>query len=231
MPQHWHDTTAFGRPMRKFILIALVLLCATIHAADPWSGECVGISDGDTISVMKDGKAVKIRLYGVDCPESGQDFGRRAKEFVADMTFHKTVTVTPTDTDRYGRTVAHIEVDGISVNRALAEAGLAWVYEQYCKTPECREWRMLQAEAKAEKRGLWSRADAVPPWDWRRNGNASPVTPARQPAAGTFSGNIKSAVFHRGGCPGYECKNCTASFASRDEAIAAGYRPCGNCKP
>lgn len=208
-----------------FSCLVFFLLASASLASESWNGECVGISDGDTVSVMKDGKAVKIRLYGIDCPESGQDFGTRAKEFVADMIFRKTVTVTATGTDRYGRTIAYIEIDGVSVNQALVEAGLAWVYEQYCKAPECQEWRELQTKAKADKRGLWSRTDAVPPWEWRRNGKgATTVT-------GDLRGNAKSRAFHRSDCRQYNCKNCTEVFTSRDDALAAGYRPCGECKP
>jgi len=46
-----------------------------------------------------------------------------------------------------------------------------------------------------------------------------------------FHGNTKSKVFHRSGCNDYDCKHCTAGFKTRDEAIKAGYKPCGSCKP
>ena len=51
-----------------------------------WQGKVVGISDGDTIKVLHDGKLEKIRLYGVDTPEKSQAFGQKAKEFTAAMT-------------------------------------------------------------------------------------------------------------------------------------------------
>ena len=50
-----------------------------ISAADDFSGKVVGVSDGDTITVLKDRTPVKIRLSGIDCPETGQDFGSRAR--------------------------------------------------------------------------------------------------------------------------------------------------------
>ena len=55
--------------------------------ADDFSGRVVGISDGDTISVMHGGRAEKIRLYGINAPEKGQAFGNRAKQFVSAMVF------------------------------------------------------------------------------------------------------------------------------------------------
>lgn len=51
-------------------------------------------------------------------------------------------------------------------------------------------------------------------------------------AQGTvFHGNVKTHVFHRQGCRYFDCKACTATFASRDAAVAAGYKPCKVCKP
>ena len=97
-----------------FLVIFILLLPAISFA---WTGKCVGIIDGDTIRVMHLGKAEKIRLYGIDCPEKSQAFGSRAKKFTSDMVFSKIVDVDPVTTDQYGRTVAWISVNGKSVNR------------------------------------------------------------------------------------------------------------------
>ncbi|MDR0646745.1 MAG: thermonuclease family protein [Elusimicrobiota bacterium] len=48
------------------------------------------------------------------------------------------------------------------------EAGLAWVYVQYCKIPQCEDWQKLQEKAKSLKRGLWQEPDPIPPWQWRK---------------------------------------------------------------
>src|SRR5690348_692614 len=77
------------------------------HAGD-FSGRVVGVTDGDTIKVLHNGKAEKIRLYGIDCPEKGQPFGTRAKQFTLATVFEKEVTVQVKDTDKYGRTVADV---------------------------------------------------------------------------------------------------------------------------
>jgi endonuclease YncB( thermonuclease family) len=193
----------------------------------------VGIADGDTISVMWQGKPQKIRLYGVDCPESRQEFGTRARQFTAGLVYRKTVRVTPFEQDRYGRTVAMVEVDGVSLNQALLAEGLAWVYDRYCQVPECSVWQEIQEEARQERRGLWVDPNPVPPWDWRRGGEKrekAPATP-RSPATGPYHGNSKSRVFHQENCPYFNCANCRVVFASRNSAIADGYRPCPRCKP
>jgi hypothetical protein len=55
------------------------------------------------------------------------------------------------------------------------------------------------------------------------------ANPAPPPRAGLLHGNTKSGVFHRPGCSFYEGKECTARFLSREEAVAAGYKPCKLC--
>ncbi len=70
-----------------------------------FTGKVVSVSDGDTITVMHNGKGERIRLHGIDCPEKRQAFGKRAKQFTSNLVFAKTVTVQALDQDRYGRTV------------------------------------------------------------------------------------------------------------------------------
>ena len=90
----------------------------------------MGVTDGDTISVMRDGRAVRVRLEGIDCPENGQDFSQSAKRFTSDMAFGKEATIEVRDVDRYGRLVARVQVGGEDVSLALVQAGLAWHYLQ-----------------------------------------------------------------------------------------------------
>ena len=110
------------------LLLALMLLTPTLTWS--WSGEVVGITDGDTITVLnsKTLKDVKIRLYGIDCPEGGQAFSKRARQFTSKMVYGKVVEVKVMDTDRYGRTMAMIYADKTLLNEELVKVGLAWVY-------------------------------------------------------------------------------------------------------
>ena len=66
----------------------------------------------------------------------------------------KVVEVEPVATDRYGRTVAFVQVENVLVNEELIKEGLGWVYLRYCKLPLCIEWQGLQLAAQLEKRGL-----------------------------------------------------------------------------
>lgn len=130
-------------------------------------GRVVGVHDGDTITVLIDEKkSLKIRFDGIDAPESKQAFGARAKDALSNLVFGKTVTVQVRTTDRYGRTVGRIIVDGTDVNLSMVRAGLAWWYRAYAKNDRALE--AAESEARAAKRGLWSEKDPVAPWDWRR---------------------------------------------------------------
>src|SRR5436305_14660114 len=110
------------------ILVFLIPVRDVVSAADDFTGKVVGVNDGDTITVLKDRIPVKVRLFGIDCPETGQDFGSRAKGATSEMAFGKVVTVHPRRNDRYGRTVADVVLpDGRTLNHELVRRGLAWV--------------------------------------------------------------------------------------------------------
>src|SRR3954454_15089446 len=76
------------RNVGQSLLLTLLLLIPArdaIPAADHFTGKVVGVHDGDTITVLQDRTPVKVRLFGIDCPETGQDFGSRAKAAIADL--------------------------------------------------------------------------------------------------------------------------------------------------
>ena len=62
--------------------LALLAIPSALYV-DNFSGQVVGVLDGDTIDVLHNGKAERIRLKGIDCPEKGQAFGKKAKQFWA----------------------------------------------------------------------------------------------------------------------------------------------------
>lgn len=219
--------------MKHFFLCAAVLLMAATSWS--WQGKVVGVSDGDTITVLRDAHdQVKVRLYGIDAPESGQPHGRASKANLSALVYGKIVEVEPVEKDRYGRLVARISESGKSVNAEQIRSGYAWLYREYCAGPMCQEWGQVEAQAQSMRTGLWSDATPVAPWEWRRGAQSSAENdsgPTLVASAGPYHGNTKSGVFHRPGCQHYNCKNCVAVFTTRDEAIANGYRPCGTCRP
>ncbi len=192
------------------------------------SGKVVSVADGDTITVLDSSNTQhKIRIYGIDCPESHQDFGQKAKQFTSDLVFGKMVEIKVMAPDRYGRTVGVVNIGGKCLNEELVKNGMAWFYGQYCKASVCSQWNQYQEEARNKKIGLWSMQNPIPPWDFRR-GSSKTVTISN---SGAYHGNISSRIFHQPSCKVYDCKNCTAVFQNRDDVVKAGYKPCGMCKP
>src|SRR2546425_6717743 len=151
----------------RFLFMLASLFVASFHSplslAADFSGRVVGISDGDTIKVLHNGKAEKIRLNGIDCPEKGQPYGNKAKRFTSDLAFGKEVTIQDHGLDRYSRTVGDVILpDGRILNRELVAAGLAWWYRKYA--PHNTTLQRLEEEARIAKRGLWADPAPLPPW-------------------------------------------------------------------
>jgi micrococcal nuclease len=135
-----------------------------------WSGKVIGVADGDTITVLRDKQPQKIRLYGIDCPEKRQPFGKRARQFTSELVFGKVVEVEAVAIDRYGRTVAFVRVENVLLNEELIKDGLAWVYRRYCRLPvRDDKWDGLELEARSGKRGLWGESNEIPPWEFGRH--------------------------------------------------------------
>jgi endonuclease YncB( thermonuclease family) len=159
--------------MKQILVLILILAFPPAALAqDHYSARVIGITDGDTIKVLTaDKQQIKIRLYGIDCPERRQAWGNRAREAASEAVFGKDVYIYPVNTDRYGRVVAIVAAPGQeNLNAWLVKSGLAWVYPQYCKRPEiCDRLRALEQEAREDKIGLWADKNPVAPWEWRRN--------------------------------------------------------------
>ncbi len=181
------------------------------------------MTDGDTITVLRTDKAqVRIRLAGIDAPETGQDFGQRAKQAASELAFGKDVTIRPTDTDRYGRTIAEVVLpDGRSLNHEMVGLGLAWWYSKYA--PGDTELARLETDARSAKRGLWSQPNPIAPSDWRHGRNV--------PLTDEVIGNRKSHVYHAPYCRAVAVMKPEnrVEFKTAVDAEAKGYRKGGDC--
>ena len=152
-----------------FFIILLLFPVVLLSSKNDIQGKVVKVADGDTITILNsENKQIKIRLYGIDAPEKAQDFGKVSKEYLAELVAGKTVNVTVLDTDRYGRSVGRIKIEGKEVAEEMLKLGLAWLYTAYCKIPECEQWKELETQAKTDKIGLWSNPTAQAPWLWRK---------------------------------------------------------------
>jgi micrococcal nuclease len=174
----WYSAPASENPVesevncmkRKVLFISLLLISLVISPclSWAWSGRVIGIAGGDTITVLRDKKQVRIRLYGIDTPEKGQAFSKKARQFTAKLVHGKVVEVEPVDVDRYGRTVGIVKSEDVILNEELVREGFAWVYPQYCHRPICNTWYLLEMNAHDAKKGLWVDPHPIPPWEFRR---------------------------------------------------------------
>lgn len=147
---------------KAFVFAALLPLPLQ---AESFSGKVVGISDGDTITVLHENTPQKIRILGVDCPEKTQPFGTKAKDFAASIIFTETVYVDYDKRDRYGRILGNVFIGGESLTEKLLESGLCWHYVQYSQDEALQA---IEDRARERKIGVWSMKDPVPPWEFRR---------------------------------------------------------------
>jgi endonuclease YncB( thermonuclease family) len=184
-------------------LIAAVGLClfGGLTIAGTITGKVVGVTDGDTITVLDASKTQhKIRLAGVDAPEKGQPFGKPSKEHLSDSVFGKQVEVISDKTDKYGRTVGKVLVNGKDANLEQIRAGLAWHYKEYAKEQSASDrdaYAFAESSARSSKAGLWSDPKPMPPWEWRHGGKDEPT--AQSTASGCPCGGATFCTGSRGG--------------------------------
>jgi len=151
--------------------------------ADTLTGKVVGVSDGDTITVLdSDNRQHKIRVAGIDAPEKNQAFGQRSKENLSRLVFGKEVEVQWSKHDRYQRVVGKVMVAEPGCQRpdcaktmdaglGQVSAGFAWWYRKYAKeqsAEDARAYELAEQEARSRQTGLWRDAVPIPPWDWRK---------------------------------------------------------------
>ncbi|WP_419900761.1 thermonuclease family protein [Roseomonas sp. USHLN139] len=154
--------------LRRSFFAALLLILAGPLAATELAGQVVAIADGDTLTLLTaERRQVRIRLAGIDTPESRQPYGTRARQELAGLAFRQQVRIEVQDVDRYGRTVGTVFVGRSNINAEMVRRGAAWVYGRYNKDPALPR---LEVAARQARAGLWALppAERVPPWEWRR---------------------------------------------------------------
>lgn len=160
---------------RTAALAAFLFACLCFPAtAATFTARVIAISDGDTLTVLDTKHAQhKIRLAGIDAPEKQQAWGQRARQALAGLVFNRVVQIEVDKTDRYGREIGKVLLDGADVNLELVRLGLAWHYKAYEREQSAAD-RSLYAQAERlardQRQGLWIDAQPQAPWDYRRQG-------------------------------------------------------------
>ena len=185
---------------RKFVAVFAILLVGLAQAATI-TGKVVGVSDGDTITVLDASKTqFKIRLEGIDAPEKAQPFGQKSKEHLSDLVFGKQVVVESNKTDKYGRTVGKVLINGKDANLEQLRSGFAWHYKEYQKEQSASDrvaYANAETNAQNSKSGLWRDPKPMPPWDWRHGGKDEPT--AESNSSGCPCGGATYCTGPRGG--------------------------------
>lgn len=216
-----------------FLLLALLLAAPGFAHAEPITGRA-SVIDGDTIDIH----GTRIRLHGIDAPESRQSCvvggkrwrcGQRAAFALANKIGKRPVSCEPKDRDRYNRVVAVCRAGGIDLNAWMVAEGWALAYRRYSA-----DYMRQEGEASRAKVGIWQ-GDFVPPWEWRQ-GQRSPTQRAAPRATGSWAeclikGNISrnGHIYHVPGGRYYDRTRIDTSrgerwFCSEAEARAAGWR-------
>lgn len=152
----------------KLILICFwLLIISQVIYANQFNAKVIKVIDGDTLIVTTANVKMKIRLWGIDCPEYNQPYGLAAKKFTDLLCSEKIVTIRIIDTDKYQRKVCVVLLkNNQSVNELLVKNGFAWWYEYYA--PNTASLNSAQNFACIHKIGLWQDQKPIKPWIWRR---------------------------------------------------------------
>lgn len=145
----------------------LIIFLSTNFFSCQTRAKVIGIKDGDTVVVLlSDNTQKTLRLAEVDCPESGQPFGKNAKQFTSEQIFGETIEYVETDSDRYGRTIAKIYYNKDKyLSEELIKNGFGWWYYRYSNN---KKLGIFEEKAKRDKLGLWADKNFISPWEWRR---------------------------------------------------------------
>ncbi|MGL4403491.1 MAG: thermonuclease family protein [Fusobacteriaceae bacterium] len=147
----------------KRIAILFFIICNFIFA---FTGKVTKVADGDTITVLANGKSVRVRFYGIDAPEKNQDHGIKSLNDLKKLLNEKTVRIEKKDKDPYGRIVGVVFLGEENINLKQVAEGNAWWYEYHAKNDT--DLMEAQENAKEKKLGLWKNPKAIAPWEFRR---------------------------------------------------------------
>ncbi len=164
----------------RLLLIAacMISFCA---GAETLLGNVIAVQAGDMLTIQCNGAPKEIRLYGVDCPEPGQAFADKAKEYISQKALNKEVSVEVKAVDTAGKTVGVAVCEYVNLNQSLLEAGLAWWDNQ--NTPRDTAYKALNAKAIVGKVGLWTDAAPLAPWDYRQGKGIQKAAYSLEPKA------------------------------------------------
>lgn len=149
------------------ILLASISMAAT---AGTLIGNVIGITDGDTLTLLVDRQAYKVRIAGIDAPEKRQAWGEKSKTNLSRLAFNQDAVAECPKVDRWGRQICKITVNTVDIGLEQIKDGMAWWYRKYSKEQSADDqsaYESAELMAKLRRLELWADANPVPPWDFR----------------------------------------------------------------
>lgn len=155
--------------LRRFISFILTLFGATAAHAELMEGKCTYVQDGDSLKLIPQGSTeeIRVRLYGIDAPEKGQEFSGQSRALLNKLVRNKQLRLEIRDKDSYGRYIAAVYVGDTYVNREMIRAGLAWFYEHHADLNRDADLARALAAAKKSHLGIWSSPSPISPRQYR----------------------------------------------------------------
>jgi len=130
-------------------------------------GRVSRVVDGDSVEVRVGGNEFPVRLFGIDTPERDQPHGDEATRALTRKLDGRTVAVSISDIDNYGRLVGTVFHRGHNINLEMIAEGHAWWYRQYAGS--AGELEQAEQAARDAGLGLWAGGEPVAPWQWRQD--------------------------------------------------------------
>jgi endonuclease YncB( thermonuclease family) len=172
----------------RFIFFLPLLLMLTLPSQGfskeiirTFEGIVTKVSDGDTIQLDSHGTILKIRLYGIDAPETeksnkrtgyiskpGQPYGDEAEKVLRGKIMGQKVRIDVMDIDQYKRLVSLVWLGRRCINQEMIRDGFAWAYRKYLDRAYASEFLALEERARAKRLGLWKEYNPQPPWEFRK---------------------------------------------------------------
>ncbi|PQJ36829.1 hypothetical protein BSZ35_00295 [Salinibacter sp. 10B] len=186
-----------------FLMASLIVprVKGQVDPGQTYTAKVIDVTDGDTYNARRSsGQEVTIRLHGVDTPETNQPHGRAATRAARRYIGGERVRFTVEEIGSYGRAVARISVGGGDLGSMLIQEGHGWYYEQYA--PGATEYARLERQARNADRGLWSRANPIPPWEWRDRSAGGQQTTSEDKDCSDFETQPEAQAFFEAHQPG-----------------------------
>jgi len=150
--------------MKKLFLASILVTILNVGFSQSYKGSVIRVIDGDTYVFQTTEGSFTVRMQGVDAPERDQPFSKESNEFLSKYLNKEAITKV-SGTDRYGRMLGTLYIDGQDINLQSIKNGFSWHYKQYSKD---KDYASAEEHARRNKSGLWKPDNPIPPWEWRK---------------------------------------------------------------